>query len=241
LGVGTFISVGRSLDTALQRVELAERLGYESVWVNHLAGYDSLSILMAYATRTERVKLGTGVLPTYSRTPVATAQAAVTVDEYSGGRHILGIGVSHRPVVEGWYGSHIDKPVREMREYASLLRAFFRREEPPQGERFQSHFQFMGVEPRADLPIYIAALSPGMLRLAGELADGSVLWLSTRTTSAGSWSPKSRRAASERASPSRASTSSRPCRWRSPTSRTRRGSGCARTSCPTSTCPSTGR
>ena len=60
---------------------------------------------------------------------------------------------------------------------SSLVRAFFRREEPPQGERFKSHFQFMGVEPRADLPIYIAALSPGMLRLAGEIADGVILWL----------------------------------------------------------------
>jgi F420-dependent oxidoreductase-like protein len=177
LGVGTFISVGRSLDTALERVALAERLGYESVYVNHLAGYDSLSVLMAYASRTERVKLGTGVLPIYSRTPVATAQAAVTVDDFSGGRHILGIGVSHRPVVEGWFGTAIDKPVREMREYVSLLRAFFRAEEPPQGERFRSGFQFMGVEPRADLPIYMAALSPAMLRLAGELGDGVVLWL----------------------------------------------------------------
>ena len=177
MGVGTFISVGRSLDTALERVERAERLGYESVYVNHIAGHDSLSVLMAYASRTERVKLGTGVLPIYSRTPVATAQASVTIDEFSGGRHILGIGVSHRPVVEGWFGTTIDKPVREMREYASLLRAFFRAEEPPQGERFRSGFQFMGVEPRADLPIYIAALSPAMLRLAGELGDGVVLWL----------------------------------------------------------------
>lgn len=177
MGVGTFISVGRSLDTALGRVELAERLGYESVYVNHIAGHDSLSVLMAYASRTKRVKLGTGVLPIYSRTPVATAQASVTIDEFSGGRHILGIGVSHRPVVEGWFGTSIDKPVREMREYASLLRAFFHGEEPPQGERFRSGFQFMGVEPRADLPIYIAALSPAMLRLAGELGDGVVLWL----------------------------------------------------------------
>ena len=177
MGVGTFISVGRSLDSALGRVERAEELGYESVYVTHIAGYDSLTVLMAYAARTERVKLGTGVLPIYSRTPVATAQAAVTIDDFSGGRHVLGIGVSHRPVVEGWYDSKIEKPVREMREYVALVRAFFRREEPPQGERFRSHFQFMGAEPRADLPIYIAALSPGMLRLAGEIGDGVILWL----------------------------------------------------------------
>jgi F420-dependent oxidoreductase-like protein len=177
VGVGTFISVGRSLERAIQRVNLAERLDYESVNVTHIAARDSLSVLMAYAAHSERVRLGTGVLPIYSRTPVATAQAAVTIDEFSGGRLVLGIGVSHRPVVESWFDSEIGKPVREMREYASLLRAFFRGEDPPQGERFRSQFRFMGVEPRPDLPIYIAALSPAMLRLAGEIGDGVVLWL----------------------------------------------------------------
>jgi alkanesulfonate monooxygenase SsuD/methylene tetrahydromethanopterin reductase-like flavin-dependent oxidoreductase (luciferase family) len=132
---------------------------------------------MAYAARTERVKLGTGVLPIYSRTPVATAQAAATIDELSTGRMVLGLGVSHRPVVEGWYGSTIDKPVREMREYVAILRAIFRGEDPPQGERFQSAFHFMGLDVRADLPIYIAGLSPAMLRLAGEVGDGVILWL----------------------------------------------------------------
>jgi F420-dependent oxidoreductase-like protein len=177
VGVGAFISVGRSLDGAIRRVELAERLGYESVYVTHIAGRDSLTVLMAYAAHSERVLLGTGVMPIYSRTPVATAQSAVAIDELSGGRLVLGIGVSHRPVVEGWYGTEIGKPVREMREYASLLRAFFQGGEPPQGERFRSQFRFMGLEPRAELPIYIAALSPGMLRLAGEIGDGVILWL----------------------------------------------------------------
>jgi F420-dependent oxidoreductase-like protein len=177
LALGAFISVGRSLETAIQRVETAERLGYESVFVTHIAGFDSLTLLMAYAARSERVRLGTGVMPIYSRTPAATAQAAVTVDEFSGGRLVLGLGVSHRPVVEGWYGQEIGKPVKEMREYVGVVRAILRRQDPPQGERFGSSFRFMGVEPRADLPIHVAALSPGMLRLAGEIADGVVLWL----------------------------------------------------------------
>jgi F420-dependent oxidoreductase-like protein len=177
LALGTFISVGRSLETALQRVQLAEHLGYESVYVTHVAARDSLTVLMAYASRTERVALGTGVLPIYSRTPVATAQSAATVDEFSGGRLRLGLGVSHRPVVEGWYGDEIGRPAREMREYVALVRAILRGEDPPQGERFRSGFRFMGYEPRPDLPIYVAALSPAMLRLAGRIADGVVLWL----------------------------------------------------------------
>src|SRR5438093_12764761 len=107
MGVGTFISVGRSLDTALERVETAERVGYGSVFVTQLAARDALGVLMAYATRSERLRLGTGVLPIYARTPVAMAQMAATVDEFSGGRLVLGLGASHRPVVEAWFGQTI--------------------------------------------------------------------------------------------------------------------------------------
>ena len=177
MGLGSFVSVGRSLDSALDRVKLAEDLGYESAFTTHLAARDSLTVLMAYASRTERIRLGTGVMPIYSRVPAITAMAAATVDEFSAGRLTLGLGVSHRPVVEGWYGDEIGKPVKEMREYVGIVRAIFRGEDPPQGERFRSGFHFMGYEARDDLPIYVAALSPGMLRLAGEIADGVVLWL----------------------------------------------------------------
>ena len=176
--VGTFISVGRSLDSAVRRARRAEELGYDSVFTTHIASLDSLTVLAAYACATERVRLGTGVLPLYSRTPVATAQQAVTVDELSNGRAVLGIGVSHKITVENWFGSHIDKPVKDMRAYVATLRAIFARAEPPQDqERFRTQFRFMGPKPRADLPIYLAALSPGMLRLAGEIGDGVVLWL----------------------------------------------------------------
>jgi alkanesulfonate monooxygenase SsuD/methylene tetrahydromethanopterin reductase-like flavin-dependent oxidoreductase (luciferase family) len=177
LGLGSYVSVGRSLETALQRVELAERAGYESAYITHIAARDSVTTLMAYASRTERLRLGTGVMPIYSRTPVATAQSFATLDEFSGGRAVIGLGVSHQPTVEGWYGTSIGKPVREMREYVEIVRAILRGENPPQGERFRSGFRFMGFEPRADIPIYVAALSPAMLRLAGEIADGAMLWL----------------------------------------------------------------
>lgn len=179
MGLGSFIGVGRSLETALQRVETAERLAYESVYVTHIAGRDSVTTLMAYAARSERVRLGTGVMPIYSRTPVATAQSFATLDEFSGGRAVIGLGVSHRPAVEAWYGQTIEKPLREMREYVGVVRAILRGEDPPQGDRFRSAFHFAGYSPRPDIPIYLAALSPGMLRLAGEIADGVVLWLCT--------------------------------------------------------------
>jgi F420-dependent oxidoreductase-like protein len=176
-GIGAFISAGRSLDSALDRVRLADELGFEAVFTTHIAGRDSLSLLMAYASVSERARLGTGVVPIFSRTPASMAQTAATIDEFSGGRMVLGIGVSHRVTVENWYGSRIEKPVTQMREYAQILRAIFRGEAPPEGEFFKTHFQFMGYAPRPDLPVYIAALSPNMLRLAGEIGDGVMLWL----------------------------------------------------------------
>ena len=85
--------------------------------------------------------------------------------------------MSHRPVVEGWHGQTIDRPVAEMREYATIVRAILRGEDPPPGEKWRTGFHLVGLDPRPSLPIYIAALSPAMLRLAGEIADGVVLWL----------------------------------------------------------------
>jgi len=176
-GIGTFISAGRTLEQAIERVRLAESLGYDSTYVTHIAGRDSLTVLAAYAAATERIRLGTGVLPIYSRTPAATAQTAATIDELSGGRMVLGVGVSHRLTVEAWYGQSIDRPVAEMREYVGAIRAMFRGEEPPEGEKWPTKFRFMGYDVRPELPIYVAALSPNMLRLAGEIGDGVLLWL----------------------------------------------------------------
>src|SRR3954468_24816707 len=177
MGVGCFVSVGRSLDQAVERVKLAEQLGYESVYLTHINGREPFIVLSAYALASERIRLGTGVTPIYTRTPANIAQTAASLDDLSGGRHNLGIGVSHRPVVEGWYGQTIDKPVREMREYVAIVRAILRGEDPPaEGEKWQTAFR-LATDPRPDLPIYVAALSPAMLRAAGEIADGVILWL----------------------------------------------------------------
>jgi alkanesulfonate monooxygenase SsuD/methylene tetrahydromethanopterin reductase-like flavin-dependent oxidoreductase (luciferase family) len=177
VALGSFIGAGRSLETAIQRAQRAEELGYEAAYITHIAARDSVTTLMAYASRTERIRLGTGVMPIYSRTPAATAQSFATLDEFSHGRAVIGLGVSHRPVVEAWYGQTIDKPLRETREYVGLVRAVLAGEEPPQGEKFRSSFRFIAYEPRPDIPVYLAGLSEKMLRLAGEIADGVILWL----------------------------------------------------------------
>src|SRR5215210_7943522 len=161
----------------MTRVALAEELGYESIFVTHISGRDSITLLAGYACRTSKVRLGTGVIAIYARTPANMAQSFATLDDLSGGRAIVGLGVSHKPVVEHWFGQSIDKPLAEMREYVAIVRAIFRGEDPPPGEKFRTVFQLTGWEPRPDLPIYLAGLSPGMLRLAGEIANGVVLWL----------------------------------------------------------------
>jgi alkanesulfonate monooxygenase SsuD/methylene tetrahydromethanopterin reductase-like flavin-dependent oxidoreductase (luciferase family) len=176
-GLGTFISAGRSLDDAIARAKRADELGFDSVYTTHIAARDSLTVLTAYAGATERIRLGTGVLPIFSRTPASTAQTAATIDEYSGGRMVLGLGVSHKVTVENWFDSKIEKPVSQMREYAGIVRAILRGEPAPDGEFFNTNFAFMGFPPRPELPIYIAALSPNMLQLAGEIGDGAMLWL----------------------------------------------------------------
>jgi alkanesulfonate monooxygenase SsuD/methylene tetrahydromethanopterin reductase-like flavin-dependent oxidoreductase (luciferase family) len=185
MALGCFVSTGRSLEQALARVQRAEELGYEAAYVTHIAGRESLTVVTAYAMSTSRIRVGTGVVPIYTRTPATMGQTAATIDDLSGGRLNLGLGISHRPVVEGWHGQTIDRPVAEMREYVAIVRAILRGEQPPTASpdapavKWRTGFQLSGLDPRPDVPIYVAGLSPGMLRLAGEIADGVILWLCT--------------------------------------------------------------
>ena len=178
MALGSFIGAGRSLESAVRRVVRAEELGYEAVFVTHIGARDSITLLAAYAASTSRVRLGTGVIPIYARTPANMAQSFATLDDISGGRAVAGLGVSHKPVVEHWFDQSIDKPLAEMREYVAIVRAILRGEDPPRGDKFRTAFHLTGWQaPRPDMPVYLAGLSPGMLRLAGEIADGVVLWL----------------------------------------------------------------
>ena len=176
-GIGTFISPGRSLEQSLERARTADTLGYDAIYTTQIAGRDAFTVLTEFGHVTERVKLGTGVTPIFARTPVAMAQVAATIDEATGGRMVLGLGVSHKVTVENWFGSEITKPVSQMRAYAGVVRAILSGEPPPENDFFPSAFQFMGYSARPELPVYIAALSPNMLRLAGEVGDGVMLWL----------------------------------------------------------------
>ena len=161
---------------AAGHARLAEELGYDAIMLSHIATRDSFTLAAALAQHTERIGLATAVAPLYHRSPASMAQSAATVDDVSGGRFRLGLGVGHRVTMAGWHGQEIGNPTAEMREYVSIVRAILAGEPPPPGQRWSSTFALMGLAPRPDIPIYQAALSPGMLRLAGETADGVLLW-----------------------------------------------------------------
>jgi F420-dependent oxidoreductase-like protein len=176
--VAVFNPAVRTLEESVARAKAAERLGFESVWVTQLPdARDASLVLAAYAAATERVRFGTGVLPIYTRHPTAMVQMAATLDELSGGRFILGIGISHRVTVESMWGLRLENPVQAMSEYLEIVRTSIRDGGASiAGAYFSAHWSYSGPR-RADMPIMISALNPRMLELAGERADGVVLWM----------------------------------------------------------------
>ena len=170
----------KTLDESAARARMAERLGYESVWTNQLPyERDAALVLAAYAMNTSTIKLGTAVLPIYTRHPTAMVQMAASLDELSGGRFILGIGISHKVTVEGMWGLHLVSPVDAMREYLTIVRTSLRdRGCDFEGSHFTARWRYSGPT-NPGMPVMISALSPRMLELAGELADGVVLWMCT--------------------------------------------------------------
>lgn len=163
-------------------VERADQLGVDVVWVAEAYGPDAVSILSYIAASTERIEIGAGVLQIPARTPAATAMAAVSLDSLSGGRFRLGLGVSGPQVSEGWHGVRFGKPLARTREYTQIVRtALARQPVAHEGEFFSLPLPDgpgkalrLTHTHRADVPIYLAAVGPKNLELAGEIADG---WL----------------------------------------------------------------
>jgi F420-dependent oxidoreductase-like protein len=170
---------------AAEMIAEAERLGYDSLWTAEAYGSDALMPLAWWGASTERLRLGTGIVQISARTPAATAMAAMTLDHLSGGRLILGLGVSGPQVVEGWYGQPFAKPLARMREYIGILRQIWAREGPLSSVGPHYPLPLPGTELgkplkstihplRKDIPIFLAAEGPKNIALAGELCDG---WL----------------------------------------------------------------
>ena len=164
---------------AVALTQQAEALGYDSVWAPEAYGTDAISILGALAARTDRIRLGTGIVNVFSRTPALLAQTAATLDMISNARFILGLGTSGHQVISGWHGLPFDQPVVRVREAVAIIRQVLRRERLEfQGEVFKLDMglKILAHPVRPAVPIFLATLTPAGLRLTGEVADG---WIPT--------------------------------------------------------------
>ncbi len=173
------------------RVQEAERLGYDSVWTGEAYGSDAVTPLAFLAAVTSRIKLGTGILQLAGRSPANCAMTMSTLDALSGGRVLVGLGLSGPQVVEGWHGVPYHPPATWLREYIAILRAIWAREAPVEfeGKVYQLPYHGPGstglgkplrstLHPR-QLPIYLATMGPVNVRLTAELADGWLpIWVS---------------------------------------------------------------
>ncbi|MDQ6836409.1 MAG: LLM class F420-dependent oxidoreductase [Actinomycetota bacterium] len=171
---------------AAESVQAAERLGFDSIWTAEAYGSDALMPLAWWGAATERIKLGTAIVQISARTPAATAMGAMTLDHLSGGRLILGLGVSGPQVVEGWYGQSFAKPLARTREYIGVLRDIWGRQAPLTNDGPHYPLPLSGgtglgkplkssLRPlREEIPIYLAAEGPKNIAMAAELCDG---WL----------------------------------------------------------------
>ncbi len=172
---------------AAKRAKDLESAGVDMVWVAELYSFDAISILGYLAAHTERMELGTSIMPIYSRTPTLIAMTAAGLDAVSDGRFVLGLGTSGPQVIEGWHAMAFDKPLTRTREIIDICRMVWKRERvvydgdaytfplpEDQGTGLGKPLKIINHPVRDDIPVYIASLGPKNVQMTAELADG---WL----------------------------------------------------------------
>jgi F420-dependent oxidoreductase-like protein len=188
LGLNTGYWAGGPPAGITETIAEAEKLGFDSIWTAEAYGSDGLTPLAWWGSATSQVRLGTAITQMSARQPAATAMAAMTMDHLSGGRFVLGLGVSGPQVVEGWYGMPFAKPLARTREYIGILRDIWARSGPVTADGPHYPLPYGGedatglgkplkasIHPlRTDIPIFLGAEGPKNIALAGELCDG---WL----------------------------------------------------------------
>jgi F420-dependent oxidoreductase-like protein len=190
-----------TIDEIVADVAEARDDGFATAWMPQVFGFEALSMLAIVGREVDRIELGTAVVPTFPRHPVTMAQEALTAAAASGDRIVLGIGLSHRPVIEQIFGMPFERPVAHMREYLSVVGPLLA------GQKVSFSGDVFTVRARLALPVakpcpvLLAALGPQMLKLAGRLADGTVTWMTGINTVAAHVSPLVRAAAEEAGRP----------------------------------------
>ena len=175
------------IDLPIELVQEADRLGVHALWTAEAYGSDAVTPLAWLGALTERIRLGTAIMQMPGRTPANAAMTAMTLNQLSGGRFLMGLGLSGPQVVEGWHSVSYDRPLARTREYIEIVRRIFHREAPItfEGTHYQIPFRGQGatglgrplkstLQAAPDIPIYLAALGPRNVELAAEIADG---WL----------------------------------------------------------------
>jgi F420-dependent oxidoreductase-like protein len=178
---------GAQLHIPVERVQLAERLGYDSVWTAEAYGTDAITPLAYLAAKTERIRLGTALIQLAARTPALAAMQMGTLDQMAPGRAICGIGVSGPQIVEGWYGQPWGKPYWRIKDYVEIMRKIFKREEPVAHEGREISLPYTGpgamgigkplksiLHMNPELPIWLGTGTETNVKLTAEVADG---WL----------------------------------------------------------------
>lgn len=199
IGEGSGSSPG--LDGLVERAREVEAKGFDTAWMANIFAFDAISALAIVGRETRRIELGTAVVPTYPRHPVVMAQQALTAQAASRGRFALGIGLSHKLVIEGLLGLSYERRASHMREYLEVLGPLLRGEPVSwKGEeyRVQVALQVPGAE---RVPVLIAALGPAMLRVAARLAAGTITWMTGPKTLAEHTVPTLAAAAREAGAP----------------------------------------
>lgn len=173
------IAQGASLGEMVDHAAAAEADGFASYWLAQLGAPDALTAIATMGARTSSIELGTAVVPTWPRHPLMLAAQALTVQEATGGRLALGIGLAHKSSVEASLKVPFDSPAKHMDEYLSvLLPAMTERSVAFSGDIWSGEIDAIGGAPAPAPAVLLAAMGPRMLRLAGARTDGSILWLS---------------------------------------------------------------
>jgi 5,10-methylenetetrahydromethanopterin reductase len=192
-----------ALSALADQIRTAVDDGFASAWISNIFGLEALTALAVAGSHVPGIELGTAVVPTYPRHPAVLAQQALTADLALGGRLVLGIGLSHQIVIQDMYGYSFDKPARHMREYLAVLVPLLAGEPVSfDGESVHAHIGLSVPRSRPRVPLLLAALAPQMLRLAGTMADGTVLWMTGPNTVRDHIVPTITAAASEAGRPS---------------------------------------
>lgn len=207
LGIFGGAAATATIDQVVDNVRTAQEQGFATYWVPQIFGYDALTLLAVVGRETAPtdgrpgMELGTSVVPTYPRHPAMLAAQALTTQLAANGRFTLGIGLSHKPVVEHMFGMSFDKPVRHLREYLEILMPLVDGKPASfDGEALSAHLTLDVPDP-LPVPVMVAALGPQMLRLAGTRTAGTITWMTGPKTIEQHTGPLLRAAAEEAGNP----------------------------------------